>query len=287
MNDDLLKQAEAKLAETMAGYGQHISPTPLEYSWSVYNIPKVVSVVDSKKKPSLHFGSRPRAEEGVYGQIINKYTASPSWYDPDEELPSLTPIQPNQAYDIKEAVDSEIGWLEEYQQNIMSNNNSKKKRSNRRLAKSNFRNAKFTAEQLLKTFDKMVEKEVGNIAITGSLALFLQGKITRNIFGDLDILVRSGEVQLDDEFEDVQMDMGYDPNNSLVATPKIYYYNESLIDVFPVETQTLDTVDVEYLGKAYLCVHYKHILDAKLKMILPKMKDYRELYNSCFEMNIL
>jgi len=276
MNDEQIRDAQRKLEESLGRYNSLIPPT---MTWTASS-PR--ATIASRKSPQFYSTGIDYIDPL---QVKAKY--SDPWEVEDDFGFGIMSPPPGSNNTIKESVEEEIGWLDEYQQKIMSNNNSKKKRSKTRLSKSNFRNSRFNIDMCLKTFDKMVEKEVGDIAITGSVALFLQDKITRDLFSDLDISVRSGEVQLDDEFEDVQMDMGYDPANSLVAAPKIYYYNECLLDIFPVEKQILETVVVERFGKSYLCVDYKHILDAKLKMLLPKMKDYNELYNNCFEMKFL
>jgi len=276
MNDEQIREAQRNLEESLGRYTNHLIVPP-GMSWAT---PKTIGSSGKRQQfysAGIDYIDPPQAKA--------KY--SDPWGVEDDFGFGIMSPPPASNSTIKAVVEEEIGWLDEYQQKIMSNNNSKKKRSKARLSKSNFRNSRFNIDMCLKTFDKMVEKEVGDIAITGSVALFLQGKITRDLFSDLDISVGSGEVQLDDEFEDVQMDMGYDPANSLVAAPKIYYYNECLLDIFPIEKQILETVVVERFGKSYLCVDYKHILDAKLKMLLPKMKDYNELYNNCFEMKFL
>ena len=180
-------------------------------------------------------------------------------------------------------------WLNEYKDNIMSRNSSSKRRQKPKYARTMFRGKTFTVNSLLDTYELIRNKEVGDIAITGSLSLFLQGKISRNKLGDLDLSTRSGNIQLDDDFEDVIMDMHYGEfgEEELVAAPRMYYFNNVLVDIFPEEKVIPETLYIEYKGKEYLCVDYRHILDAKLEMLLPRMKDFKELYNKVFELNFI
>jgi hypothetical protein len=190
---------------------------------------------------------------------------------------------------VKKESTEDKNWLNEYKDNIMSRNSSSKRRQKPKYARTMFRGKTFTVNSLLDTYELIRNKEVGDVAITGSLSLFLQGKISRNKLGDLDLSTRSGSIQLDDDFEDVIMDMHYGEfgDEELVAAPRMYYINSVLVDIFPEEKVVPETLYVEYKGKEYLCVDYRHILDAKLKMLLPRMKDFKELYNKVFELNFI
>ena len=239
-----------------------------------------------------------------YSANLGQYVISS---DPFVDVPSLEestiratvkitaaePVAPPDFVEYAEAVKEEPvvdkNWLNEYKDNIMSRNSSSKRRQKPKYARTMFRGKTFTVGSLLDTYELIRNKEVGDIAITGSLSLFLQGKISRNKLGDLDLSTRSGSIQLDDDFEDVIMDMHYGEfgDEELVAAPRMYYINNVLVDIFPEEKVVPETLYVEYKGKEYLCVDYRHIIDAKLKMLLPRMKDFKELYNKVFELNFI
>lgn len=186
-------------------------------------------------------------------------------------------------------VPADLPWVDDYKNNIMNTNIPKQRRRTKpKYIKSMFENISYNVDQLLSIYEKLEEKQIGNIAITGSLALFLQEKISRDTFSDIDITTISGKVELDDEFEDVRTDIvSYSKNGGTVSTPNTYLIDKVLVDIFPVSKSTVNIVAVGYNGSVYKCMDYKDIIDIKLKMLLPQMKDYNELYNNVFSLNYI
>ena len=141
----------------------------------------------------------------------------------------------------------------------------------------------FELDRCLDCFDELLEKQIGDIYLTGSVALFIQGKISRSQFKDLDIVIL-GEYSLDDDMIDLRVLHSY-PENRNGNTRKAICYNNTAIDIFSVK-DSINVVDVEYEGKVYKCQDYKDIIMEKLWMVLPNMKDYKELMDGIIEINI-
>lgn len=138
----------------------------------------------------------------------------------------------------------------------------------------------YALQECLDAFDNLCKKEIGDIYLTGSVALYLQGKITRTIFKDLDVVV-VGEYMLDDDIYDNPYGCKYPPDPSGIERTPVAF-NDVKIDIFS-NINYVNSVNVEYLGKTYLCQDYKDIIKAKLRMVLPKMKDLDELLETSFE----
>ena len=137
----------------------------------------------------------------------------------------------------------------------------------------------FSIDRLIECYNDLQEKNIGNICITGSLALYLQGKISRTEFKDLDIIV-TGEYSLDDDINElVKREYPPDPNGTTVKSVE---YNGVPIDFFSGRTD-IDRICVKFNGKSYLCQDYKQIIKAKINMILPKIKDLDELMGVSFD----
>jgi len=138
----------------------------------------------------------------------------------------------------------------------------------------------YTLQECLDAFDNLCKKDIGDIYLTGSVALYLQSKITRTMFKDLDI-VCVGEYMLDDDIYDNPYGCKYPPDPSGVERTPVAF-NDVKIDIFS-NINYINSVNVEYLGKTYLCQDYKDIIKAKLRMVLPKVKDLDELLETSFE----
>jgi len=138
----------------------------------------------------------------------------------------------------------------------------------------------YTLQECLDAFNDLCNKEIGNIYLTGSVALFLQGKITRTTFKDLDVIC-VGEYMLDDDIYDNPYGCKYPPDPSGIER-KPLAFNNVKIDLFS-NISYVNSINVEYLGKTYLCQNYKDIIKAKLRMVLPKVKDLDELLETSFE----
>lgn len=138
----------------------------------------------------------------------------------------------------------------------------------------------YTLQECLDAFNDLCNKEIGDIYLTGSVSLYLQSKITRTSFKDLDV-VCIGEYMLDDDIYDNPYGCQYppDPNGT---ERKPLAFNNVKIDLFS-NVDYVNYVDVEYLGKTYGCQNYKDIIKAKLRMVLPKVKDLDELLETSFE----
>lgn len=163
--------------------------------------------------------------------------------------------------------------------------------------KQNYNYSSYTLKKCLEVFEELLEKEIGNIFIGGSVALHLQGILDRTEYSDLD-LNYSGDLELDDEFEDYHGNrssrssaikfgrrshsrrMNYYKN----VTINSYIYNEIILDFF--KTEAVDIVNITYNGKIYPCLHYKNILKHKLDAALANFKDKNSLLNNIIEINI-
>ena len=137
----------------------------------------------------------------------------------------------------------------------------------------------FSANDLLEVVDELLEKEIGNIFIGGSLSLFLQGKLDRCEFKDLD-LIYQGNLELDEDIEDYNSGSEYPESKNL----KSVIYQNTPIDLF--KEDEIEFVMVNYQGKTYKCQRYKKIIEAKLKMSLKDMKDKDYLFNNFIEIKI-
>ena len=138
--------------------------------------------------------------------------------------------------------------------------------------------SEYNLDECLKCFNDLVEKNIGTIYLSGSVALFLQGKITRNEFKDLDIVV-IGDYTLDDDMFDIQR--GFYPPDPNGTELKSMMFDDVKIDFFSRE-EPLNPVIVEYDGNSYLCQSYQEIIQAKLNIALAKMKDCDELLGKSF-----
>lgn len=138
----------------------------------------------------------------------------------------------------------------------------------------------YTLQECLDAFNDLCNKEIGNIYLTGSVALYLQGKITRTMFKDLDVAC-VGEYMLDDDIYDNPFAGKYPPDETGVGRSALAFNNVK-IDLFS-NVHMVTFIDVEYLGKTYRCQDYKDIIKAKLRMVLPKVKDIDELLGKSFE----
>lgn len=266
-NSDLIEMLN--IPDTIQYYGSGTESTNFGY---IPYTRRGHNPITGKSEPQIVIGNKPKPVPSV----------NLGWDDYPADL-----INDDNAPNLKKmtgGIDPEGEWIESYKNEFMNKNSkARAKKPAKSLNKSLFTGSLYQVDELLKTFNILREKEIGDIAITGSLALFLQGKIKRTGLGDLDICVRSSSVELDDEFEDVYCDVAYEELAD-VPSPKSYYFNKVLIDIFPVSKNVPNTLYVDYKGKSYLCVSYMDILDVKLKMILPRMKDYNELYNNVFSL---
>lgn len=138
----------------------------------------------------------------------------------------------------------------------------------------------YTLQECLDVFIDLQNKQIGDIYLTGSVALYLQGKISRTEFKDLDIVV-VGEYMLDDDIYDNPFASKYPPDENEVERSALAFNNVK-IDLFS-NVHMVTFIDVEYLGKTYRCQDYKDIIKAKLRMVLPKVKDIDELLGKSFE----
>lgn len=138
----------------------------------------------------------------------------------------------------------------------------------------------YTIDECLDAFNELCEKQIGDIYLTGSVALFLQGKITRCLFKDLDVAV-IGEYELDDDIYENPYGCKYPPDPSGTERTPLAFNNVK-IDLFS-NIDHINSVNVKYNGKTYFCQDYKDIIKAKLRMVLPKVKDLDELLETSFE----
>lgn len=134
----------------------------------------------------------------------------------------------------------------------------------------------YSLEECLDAFKELVAKDIGDIYLTGSVALALQGKINRTKFKDLDILV-IGKLELDDEIDPFSRS-SYTLNPD--EKPAGYIFNNIVIDFFTKKDVNFVEVD------GIKCSDYKDIIQAKINMILPSMKDYDYLIKNHINITI-
>lgn len=136
----------------------------------------------------------------------------------------------------------------------------------------------YNVDECLKCFDELIEKNIGNIYVSGSVALFLQNRITRTVFRDLDVVV-SGEYTLDDDMYDRKR--GFYPPDPNGTELKSIVFNEVKVDFFS-KIDKVNFVEIVYNNKVYQCQSYIDIINAKLSIVLNNMKDYEELKQTSF-----
>lgn len=141
----------------------------------------------------------------------------------------------------------------------------------------------YNIEECLNCFESLVEKNIGEIYLCGAVALYIQGKIKRDWFSDLDIFV-VGKLTLDDDIHDNPYARKY---NNKEFDRKAMIFEGVKIDFFNNLDYKPRFIDVEYNGKIYKCEHYHDIIKAKLDMIMNGFKDLNDLENSSFKIEYL
>ena len=170
-------------------------------------------------------------------------------------------------------------WEDEYKS---INKDGKPKRPNKLQIKPKI-NSSYDIDEILNTYRELQSKQIGDIYLTGSIALHLQSKISRTKFKDLDIIV-IGEYELDDDILDYSRPFEYPQTNGVGETKSIVF-NNTPIDLFRFDnSDSLNLVEVERGGFIYLCQDYKDIVKVKFNMIIDRMKDSQELYGTCFDL---
>lgn len=153
----------------------------------------------------------------------------------------------------------------------------------KRISSSTKTKEEYTIEECLNCFENLVEKDIGEIYLCGAVALYIQGKIKRDWFSDLDIVV-IGKLTLDDDIHDNPYARKY---NNKEFDRKAMIFEGVKIDFFNNLDYKPRFIDVEYNGKIYKCEHYHDIIKAKLDMIMNGFKDLNELENSSFKIEYL
>lgn len=141
----------------------------------------------------------------------------------------------------------------------------------------------YTIKECLNCFEDLVEKDIGEIYLCGAVALYIQGKIKRDWFSDLDVIV-IGKLTLDDDMHDNPYARKY---NNKEFDRKAIIFEGVKIDFFNNLDCKPKFIDVEYSGKIYKCEHYHDIIKAKLDMVMNGFKDLNELENSSFKIEYL
>lgn len=143
----------------------------------------------------------------------------------------------------------------------------------------------YTLKECLDCYDALLEKDIADMYLTGSVALFIQGRISRSIFKDLDISIK-GEYTLDDDIYDNDSCRRYPPDPMGVKR-KAVIFNGVKIDLFSGENAVGRIINVKYDNKIYRCCHYTSIIDAKLRIVLPQVKDIQDLLGKSFEIKYI
>lgn len=138
----------------------------------------------------------------------------------------------------------------------------------------------YEIKECLNCFKELYKKNIGEIYLTGSVALYLQGKISRSSFKDIDLVI-VGKYELDDDIYSDPFCRRYPPDMNNTERSS-YIFNNVKLDIFSGPT-SVNSVNVEYNGDNYLCQDYRDIIKAKLNMVLPKVKDLDELLGKSFE----
>lgn len=143
----------------------------------------------------------------------------------------------------------------------------------------------YNIEECLNCFESLTEKNIGDIYLSGSVALYIQGKITRSKFKDLDIVVL-GDLVMDDDMYDNPYARNY-RNRDQQFDCNAIIYDDVKIDLFTNVRPGLKYIDVEYHGKTYKCQHYHDIIRAKLDMAFDTFKDFDDLIDKSFKIEYL
>ena len=143
----------------------------------------------------------------------------------------------------------------------------------------------YNIEECLNCFESLTEKNIGDIYLSGSAALYVQGKITRSKFKDLDIVVL-GDLVMDDDMYDNPYARNY-RNKDQQFDRRAIIYDDVKIDLFTNVRPDRTYIDVEYHGKIYKCQHYHDIVDAKLDMVFAQFKDFDDLIDKSFKIEYL
>lgn len=143
----------------------------------------------------------------------------------------------------------------------------------------------YNIEECLNCFESLTEKNIGDIYLSGSVALYVQGKIARSKFQDLDIVVL-GDLVMDDDMYDNPYARNY-RNTYKQFDRKAIIYDDVKIDLFTNVRPGLRYIDVEYHGKIYKCQHYHDIIRAKLDMAFDTFKDFDDLIEKSFKIEYL
>jgi hypothetical protein len=137
----------------------------------------------------------------------------------------------------------------------------------------------YNLEECINAFLELEEKGIGDIYLTGSVALAIQGKLDRKEFKDLDIAVL-GELQLDDDI--IDWNKGFYPPDPLCIEKKSVLFTGIPMDIFVLKDET-PFVMVDYNGSQIKCQDYKNIIMAKLSMALTTFKDKDYLFENVLD----
>lgn len=236
---------------------------------------------DIEKKDEFKWGAFLPPINGQNWMQTNESTTTSSSYEDYEKLAknylknsfehSTSPIQ------------SQYNWNSEYNRLVNNIPNKVLKKYNRILNSSPKYKEKLTIKESMCAFRELRDKDINEFILTGSVALFLQDKITRTVFKDIDLISLS-DYEMDDDMQNCPI-YSYDQIEGNGEQKQIVF-NGVLFDIFSFGPEKkIDTVEVKYGKETYLCQDYKQIIMAKLRMILPKMKDSEELFKNCMEIN--
>ena len=172
----------------------------------------------------------------------------------------------------------DVNWVDDY------NKLSSKKEISRASKKVKFSPKTFyTLDECLKAYQELTEKDFAKICLTGSIALYLQGKIARDRFKDVDIIV-VGDYTLDDDMNDIQRNR-HVKDEKLCESRAISYLNTPFDMFLMKDDSNLKTVTVVRDGVEYVCQDYRDIIRAKLIMCMQSMKDSDELFEKHFNLS--
>lgn len=255
----------------------------VKYTSSLGKLPDLITGTDLLTGTSRVTKLRPTSISS-YGVGADPYEMT--FHDAEEFLKRNRPIINKSApvknyFEFKEENREEIkkSWMDFFKEN----GNAPKLNKIRIKSKQDGVDKKLTIDKVMTSILELLEKNCGNFIVTGSVALYLQGKLSRKQFSDVD-LISFSDVEYDDDM--TRWKGAEYPKTKNLGEQEQFIFNGMMVDVFKMPPDTkIDVVEVNWNGNVFQCQDYKGIIMAKLNMVLPKMKDSEELLKTCFEIN--
>lgn len=211
--------------------------------------------------------------QSKYEVITERYTGSIDLIDKASDITEEpkywdTPNEPNA---------SKISKQETYSQCLKARNPKKTYFFDYPVEEEKFT---YSIEEVIVIIDELLKKNIGDLVIAGSVGLFLQDKLNRSSFGDIDFTY-SSNLELDEELEDRSHSYEKEIKNC-----KGVWFNHVPIDFFKKDSE-INIVEVNYNNKTYICQNYKDIIFSKIEMVTSNIKDWDYLSKNYIDINIV